>query len=67
MILKCILDLPVHVIPEEKVVRVRWVSRLVEVAEEVGELAMDVTHDVDGRLQLQEHGLLQEHLPRYHA
>ena len=57
----------VDVVAEEEVVGVRGVADLVEVAEEVGELAVDVAHDVDGGLELQEHGLLQEDLPRDHA
>ena len=58
---------PIDVVPEKEVVCVWWVTRLVKVSEEIVELAVDVTHDVDGCLQLQEHRLLQEHFPGHHA
>lgn len=54
---------PVHIVAQEQVVGVRGVAPVLEYLDEVPELPMDVPHNLDGRRQLQQHGLLQEYRP----
>ena len=47
-------------IPEEEVVGIGREAAVLEEPQQVVVLAMDVAHDLDGRLQLQQSGLLSE-------
>ena len=51
----------VHIVPQEKVVGVWWVTATVEMVQEVLKLAVNVPKDVDGWHQLQQDGLFLEH------
>ena len=58
---------PVDVIAQKEVISVGRKPSLVEVSEQISELSVDVSDDVDGRLKLQQHRLLEKHLPGHQA
>mmetsp|Transcript_86966 Transcript_86966/g.130386 ORF Transcript_86966/g.130386 Transcript_86966/m.130386 type:complete len:122 (+) Transcript_86966:483-848(+) len=58
---------PVHVVAEEEVVCLRREAPVPEDPQEVVELPMDVPAEVQRGLQLQQHGLVHEDLPRLDA
>ena len=57
----------VNVITEEKIICIRWESTEFEDSQEIGELPVDITTDLNGCLKFQQHRLLQEYLPGFHA
>ena len=54
---------PVDVVPQKQVVGLRGESAVLEQPEEVGVLAVDVAADLDGGLELEQHGLAEEDRP----
>lgn len=55
---------PIHVVPEEKVVGRRREPPVLEEAEDIMVLSVRVAGELDGRVDLEKHGLRQEDLVR---
>ena len=56
------LDLPVDIVPKKQIVGLRWEAAVLEQAEQIGKLAVDVANDLDGGGKLEKHGLGQQQL-----
>lgn len=56
------LDLPIDIVPEKQIVGLRWEAAVLEQAEQIGKLAVDVADDLDGGGKLEKHGLGQQEL-----